>query len=153
MDDEIRPLTHTIGYALRGLVEAYLFSKDAALLKAAVKTADGLSTAIRADGFLPGRLGQDWRGTGRWSCLTGTAQIACGWFLLYEQTGRSQYRDAARAANGYVRRTIKLEGPPETRGAVKGSFPIRGGYCPYVYPNWACKFVIDSNLLERRILQ
>jgi hypothetical protein len=35
---------------------------------------------------------------------------------------------------------------------VKGSFPIDGGYCTYMYPNWACKFFIDSNLLERRIM-
>jgi hypothetical protein len=150
LENEARPLTHTIGYALRGLIEAYLFTKAPALLAAAQKTADGLLTAIRADGFLPGRLGPDWRGTVRWSCLTGTAQIACCWLLLHEQTGRPSYRDAARVANHFVRRTVKVEGPPETLGAVKGSFPVHEGYCSYQYPNWACKFVVDSNLLERR---
>ncbi|HKM55386.1 MAG TPA: hypothetical protein VJY33_18420 [Isosphaeraceae bacterium] len=152
LEDEDQPLSHTLGYLLRGLVEAYLFAKDPALLKAAMKTADGLLSAIRADGYLPGRIGRNWRGTVRWSCLTGSAQVAGCWLLLHEQTGRPSYRDAARAANQYVRRTIKVEGPPETRGAVKGSFPIDGGYCTFLYPNWACKFFVDSNLLERRIL-
>src|SRR5271157_1607500 len=152
VNDEDRPLSHSIGYVLRGLVEAYRFTKDSALLEAAMKTADGLLPAIREDGFLPGRLARDWRGTVRWSCLTGTAQVACCWFLLAEETGRSVYRDAARAANRYVRRTIKVEAAPETRGAVKGAFPVDGDYCAYQYPNWACKFVIDSNLLEQRVV-
>ena len=56
LEDEVRPLTHTIGYVLRGLVEAYVFSKAPTLLEAARKTADGLLTAINANGFLPGRL-------------------------------------------------------------------------------------------------
>jgi hypothetical protein len=34
------------------------------------------------------------------------------------------------------------------RGALKGSFPLYGGYCSYQYPNWATKFLIDANMLE-----
>jgi hypothetical protein len=152
LEHEDRPLSHTIGYVLRGLVEAYLFARDRVFLDAAVRTADGLLSAIGPDGFLPGRLRQDWRGAVRWSCLTGTAQIACCWLLLHEQVPRSSYADAARAANRYVRRTVKLDGPPDVQGAVKGSFPINGGYCTFQFPNWACKFMIDGNLLERRII-
>jgi hypothetical protein len=151
VSDEHGPLSHTIGYVLRGIVEAYVFTRDLALLDAAGRTADGLLTAIRPDGFLPGRLGSDWRGKVSWSCLTGTAQIACCWLLLYEQTGRKDYFSAACAANSYLRRSIKVAGPPETRGAVKGSFPVDGDYCRYQFPNWACKFVIDANFHERRL--
>jgi hypothetical protein len=151
LSDPSQPLSHTIGYALRGLVEAYLFTRDSAVLGAARKTADGLLMAIREDGFLPGRMGPDWRGTVRWSCLTGTVQIAYCWFVLYQETGRPEYREAGRAANRYVRRTIKVDGPLETRGAVRGSFPVHGGYCTYQYPNWACKFFIDSHVLELEV--
>ena len=70
---------------------------------------------------------------------------------MYQFTGNTSYRDAAFAANQYVRRTMKLDGSPETIGAIGGSFPIYGGYCQYVYPNWACKFFIDSNLLEKHV--
>jgi hypothetical protein len=80
-------------------------------------------------------------------------QIALCWLLLYQDTGELRYRDAAYAANGYVRRTMKVEGPAETRGAIKGSFPVNGRYGAYQYLNWACKFTVDSNMLERTVRQ
>jgi hypothetical protein len=149
--DAAQPLTHTIGYALRGLIEAYLFSRDPALLEAGVKTANGLMSAMREDGRLPGRLDQNWRATVPWVCLTGTAQIAICWLLLHRLTGEPRYLEAATAANRYVRRTVNVDGPPETRGAVKGSFPIHGDYGRYEYLNWACKFFVDANTLESEI--
>jgi hypothetical protein len=151
LTDPSRPLTHTLGYALRGVIEAYRFSRDESFLHAARKTADGLLTALRPDGFLPGRLRPNWQGAVDWVCLTGSAQIACCWLLLYMCTGDARYRAAAYAANRYVRRTIQADGPPETRGAVKGSFPISGQYCGYQYINWAAKFCIDANMLERTV--
>lgn len=146
-----QPLTHTIGYVLRGVIEAYRFTDNEIFLKSSLKTADSLLTALRDDGSLPGRLDSDWRGTVSWSCLTGNVQIAACWLLLFEYTGEIKYRDAALAANKFVRRTIKLDGQPEIRGAVKGSFPVTGDYCAYEYPNWASKFFIDSHLMEQAL--
>jgi len=146
-----QPLTHTLGYALRGVLEAYRFSRNGGFLAAARRTADGLLTALGTDGFLPGRLNSEWHGTVSWSCLTGTVQIAICWLMLYEDTKQVRYRDAAFAANQYVRRTIKTEGPSAVRGGVKGAFPVDGGYGTYQYLNWACKFFIDANLLEKAV--
>jgi hypothetical protein len=151
LTDPSQPLTHTLGYALRGIIEAYLFTRGEAFLQAALRTADGLLTATREDGFLPGRLRPDWRGTVEWACLTGSAQIACCWLLLYLDTGEVRYRDAAFNVNRYVRRTMKIEDPLEMRGAIKGSFPIYGEYGTYEYLNWACKFAIDANMLEQAV--
>ena len=149
LDTPSRPLTHTLGYVLRGIVEAYRVTEAPDLLQASLKTADGLLTAIRLeDGFLPGRLFPEWRGAASWACLTGSVQIACCWFLLYDATGDVRYRDAAFAANRYVRRTMRIDGRPETRGAIKGAFPVFGYYGRYEYLNWAVKFFIDSHLLE-----
>jgi hypothetical protein len=106
---------------------------------------------LRSDGFLPGRLNDRWQGTVSWSCLTGTAQLAICWLLLYVETGDSRFYQAAQIANRYVRGTVRLEGPPETRGAVKGSFPISGSYGRFQYPNWACKFLIDAIRLEETV--
>lgn len=145
------PLTHTIGYVLRGVVEAYRFSGEEEFLAASLRTANALLTAVRPDGSLPGRLDENWNGTVDWSCLTGNVQIAACWFLLHEYTGDKRYLEAALAANKFVRRTMALDGPLETRGAVKGSFPVSGGYCTYEYPNWAAKFLIDSLLLEKNV--
>jgi hypothetical protein len=44
---------------------------------------------------------------------------------------------------------VKIEGRPETRGAVKGSFPVSGEYGHYQYLSWAAKFLVDANVLER----
>ncbi len=144
-----QPLTHTIGYTLRGVLEAYGFSRDPALLEAGRRTADALAAVVREDGFLPGRLDASWDGAVSWACLTGTVQIAACWFLLHEWVGDGRYERAGRAADRYVRRTVRLDGPPETRGAVKGSFPVDGGYGTYQYLNWACKFLIDASLYEQ----
>ncbi|MGH9601246.1 MAG: hypothetical protein ACRD24_02555, partial [Terriglobales bacterium] len=121
------------------------------LLRACRKTADGLLSAILPDGFLPGRLDSEWRGAVKWACLTGTVQIAYCWLELHRETGDLRYRNAAFAANQYVRRTVRVEGPEDMRGAVKGSFPVYGEYGYYEYLNWAAKFAIDSNLLEKAV--
>jgi hypothetical protein len=46
---------------------------------------------------------------------------------------------------------MRVDDPQETRGAVKGSFPIDGGYGRFEYPNWATKFAIDSYTAEEAI--
>lgn len=151
LSDPYNPLTHTLGYALRGLIACYEFSGDHKILQEACRTAEGSLSALRPDGFLPGRLDSQWIGTVSWACLTGTSQMAECWLLLYRATGDVRFRNAGMLANRYVRSTVRLSGPPETRGAVKGSFPVSGGYLPFQYPNWACKFFIDSNSLEKAI--
>jgi uncharacterized protein YyaL (SSP411 family) len=151
LGNPVQPLTHTIGYVLRGLVEVYRFSREPSLLSAARRTADGLLTAVRTDGMLPGKLDADWSGAASWSCLTGNVQIAHSLLFLYETTGHKPYRSAAYELNGAVRRTLRVDDPPETRGAIKGSFPIDGDYGRFEYPNWATKFAIDSFTLEQDV--
>lgn len=146
-----QPLTHTLGYALRGILEAYRLRHDERLLSAARRTADGIMTASTDDGFLPGRLRSDWRGAVTWACLTGSVQVAHCWLLLGEITGEQRYLEAGFAANRYVRRTVSVDGPDEIRGAVKGSFPVNGEYGRFEFLNWAPKFFVDSNLLERKL--
>lgn len=108
-------------------------------------------SALQPDGFLPGRLDSQWRSGVSWACLTGTAQISTCWLMLYEATGDERFLKAGLLGNRYVRSTVTLNGSPEMRGAVKGSFPVSGEYAKFQYPNWACKFLIDSNSLEREV--
>jgi hypothetical protein len=142
------PLTHTIGYALRAVLEAYLFSGRHRYLDAARTTGNALVSVMRRDGFIPGRLDQGWQGTVNWACLTGSSQIAECWLLLSEHTGEPGYRDAALTANRYVRRTVRRFGPGDVRGGILGSFPAHGGYCSNQLVNWAAKFFLDANLRE-----
>jgi hypothetical protein len=150
--DPAQPLTHTIGYVLRGLLEVDRFYGDPSLVAAARRTADGILTAIRPDGALPGKLSSDWRSSASWSCLTGNVQIAHSLLILYDITRHERYRDAAYGLNRMVRRTLRIDDPDETRGAVKGSFPIDGDYGRFEYLNWATKFAIDSYTAEQQIL-
>src|SRR5205807_2293711 len=105
-------------------------------------------SALRENGFLPGRLARGWYGAVDWACLTGVAQIAICWLMLYQDTGEQRYWEGALRANSFVRRTVRFDSPRETAGAVKGSYPIDGAYGKHEYPNWAAKFLIDSLTLE-----
>ncbi|MBV9198714.1 MAG: hypothetical protein JOY83_03070 [Alphaproteobacteria bacterium] len=148
LDDPSNPLTHTLGYALRGILECHRYSGEDAFLDAARRLADGLLSAQLPDGRLPGRLRPDWSAGASWVCLTGLVQIANCWLLLYRETGEERYRDAGFAGNAFVRRTVAYDGPDHIRGGVKGSFPVDGGYGSFQYLNWAAKFFIDSNQAE-----
>lgn len=151
LDDPTRPLTHTIGYALRGTLEGYRFQPDAELLAAARRIADGLLGALGADGSLPGQLKKGWQAAVPWVCLTGAAQVAICWMMLWRITGEPRYLDAAFRANAFVRRTVRVDGPPEVRGGVAGSFPVDGDYGRYQLLNWAAKFLADSLMLEDEV--
>ncbi|MFM9884908.1 MAG: prenyltransferase/squalene oxidase repeat-containing protein [Burkholderiales bacterium] len=151
LDDTESPLTHTLGYALRGILEAYRLSKDPALLNAARRTADGLLGAQDADGYLPGCLRTDWSAATTWTCLTGTAQVAHCWLLMYQFTHERRYAEAAFMGNRFVRRTVAIDGALAVRGGVKGSFPVDGDYGRYEYLNWAAKFLADSLMLEEEV--
>lgn len=151
LNDPSSPLTHTLGYYLKGLVEAHRFSGESELLSAARRTADGLLQAQRPDGSLPGRLRANWSAAEDWSCLTGNVQIAESWFYLSRAASQEHYAQAARRANAFVRRTVRLEGEPGICGGVKGSFPVNGDYGSFEYLNWAAKFTIDANLAEHEL--
>lgn len=150
--DPVRPLTHTIGYALRGVLEAHRYREDPRLLDSARRIADGLLAASRADGHLAGRLARGWQPAVPWVCLTGMAQVAICWFMLHEITGERRYVEAARRANAFVRRSVRLDGPDGVHGGVKGAFPVDGDYGRFQFLNWAAKFLADSLMRELGLL-
>lgn len=154
LNDPARPLTHTLGYALRGILEGHRYTGDADLLAGARRTADAIVPLVGREGYLPGRWHADWRPAVEWVCLTGSVQIAHCLLMLAQVTGEDRYLGAGGALNAYVRRTVRVDADtdPDVRGGVKGSFPVDGGYGTYEYLNWAAKFCVDANLLERDLL-
>jgi hypothetical protein len=154
LDDNTRPLLHTIAYTMEGLVEAGAFLGDARLVEAAKKAANALLERQRPDGSLAGRFDRQWQPVCRWSCLTGDAQTAIVWLRLYEQSGDSRYLSGARAINRFLMKTQDLGAKDEgIRGGVKGSHPIWAEYGSFEYLNWAAKFLVDALLLENRLGQ
>lgn len=149
LTDFSRPLTHTIGYVLRGLCEGHALLREDWIRDAAAKGAAALLDCLAEDGHLAGRLDEQWRSCVNWACLTGTVQIAAVWFLLAPEGEQGErMRGAARRATAFVRRTIRLEGPPEIAGGVKGSWPVDGEYGRFQLLNWAAKFAIDACQME-----
>jgi hypothetical protein len=149
LTDFSRPLTHTIGYVLRGLTEAFHLLGEDWIRAAALAGARPLLACLRDDGFLAGRLDRDWHPAVNWCCLTGSVQIAAVWFLLAPVSGQApEFRTAAARASSFVRRTVRLEAPPEIAGGVKGSWPVDGEYGRFQLLNWAAKFTIDACQME-----
>lgn len=151
LDDNDRPLLHTLAYTMEGLLEGGVLLEDQRLVDAARLAADAVLQRLGPDGWLPGRLDASWRPAARWSCLTGDAQTARVWSRLFELTGDAKYREGAIRANRYVAGTQDLRDPdPGIRGGIQGSFPIWAEYGTYEYLNWAAKFFADSLLSELR---
>ena len=109
-------------------VEAYRFSADAVFLAAARRTADGMLSPRRATGWLPGRLAAAGT-TVRSACLTGTAQVAHCWFLMYWFTARGAIRTRPRC------QSLRGTGSPTVDrcpGGGRGRFPSTATTAPRV---------------------
>jgi hypothetical protein len=147
LDDNRRPLLHTLAYAMEGLLEGGVLLERDRYVTAARTAADRVLERVRPDGWIPGRLDAQWRPAARFSCLTGNAQTARVWVRLSQLTGRSEYAEAAARALRFVARTQDLGArDPGIRGGIQGSSPLWGEYAPFEYPNWAAKFFADGIL-------
>ncbi|MDA8092642.1 MAG: hypothetical protein M0T84_01830 [Betaproteobacteria bacterium] len=149
LDDDERPLLHTLAYTMEGLLESGMILEESRYVDAATRAAEALLRRQRADGGLPGRFDAHWRPQARFSCLTGDAQTAIVWLRLHAITRDARYFEAARRLNDYVASTQDLVAEnPGIRGGIKGSFPIWAEYGSYEYLNWAAKFFADAAMLE-----
>ena len=139
--------THTIGYTLRGFIEsARLLDAwpryGAPLVNALRRLADD---AIAADGRLAGAYDVDWHSDKRYSCLSGSAQIAMCLLSAQSMKPHDHYPLAATALIEDICRHQKVDHPiPGLRGAVSGSYPIWGRYLRGRYPSWSAKYLCDA---------
>jgi len=140
--------THTLGYTLWGLLESAEVLGLPEASAAVRKAADRIAERQESDGWLPGKLGYDWRGRARHVCLTGNAQLAQVWTRLARaEDAEGRFRTAAQESLRLVVQAQPL-GSHEAgiRGGVPGSSPISGDYLPNAFPNWAVKFLADAIL-------
>ncbi|MGH9539276.1 MAG: hypothetical protein ACRD3H_15225 [Terriglobales bacterium] len=151
LSDPERPLLHTIAYTMQGLMGIGLLSGRQDFIDSAARMADQLLRLMDGQGFIPGRINRSMAGTVSWCCLTGTAQTSIVWSQLYERTGQDKYREAVQRTNRYLMARHDIASPdPAIRGGLAGSWPVWGGYCPFMIPNWATKFFVDALLAEQR---
>jgi uncharacterized protein YyaL (SSP411 family) len=152
LSDPVRPLLHTVAYAVRGLLEGGRLLNDAVLVGAAGRAASALARTVRGDGWMPGRFAADWSGAVPWSCLTGQAQMVNNWIRLFDITGDRAWLEPVPAVLRFLKRTQNRDtGDPGLRGGIKGSFPVSGGYNRWQTLNWATKYFADALLRHGRV--
>lgn len=149
LEDNDRPLTHTIAYAARGILEVGLIADNGSFVEVATRIARAVGQSQRRDGALPGRLDSSWRAASRWSCVTGNAQMAIIWQRLAVETSDASWMVPAQSA---IRFNLSIQDLTATnegvRGGMPGSHPRSGGYMKNRYPNWAAKFFMDALMLQ-----
>ena len=143
------PFTHTIAYAIRGLLESGVLLGEARWLDAALQAGRGIAAVQRADGWLAGTYQDGWVADAGYSCLTGVAQMSLNWTRLAQATGAQELRTHARSALAYLKTTQRLgHADPAVCGGIAGSSPIWGDYSRFEYPNWAAKFFADALMMD-----
>lgn len=144
------PLTHTICYTIDGLLETGEVLGDGRFVAAATRAADALLPAVEASAELPARLGEEWDPRAGYVCLTGAAQLGIVFMRLHGRTGEPRYLDAARSLARFLVGVQRMsDSGGARRGALPGSYPVWGLYCPFKLPSWATKYLIDLLLLVR----
>jgi hypothetical protein len=142
------PLLHTIGYALEGVLGVgELLGEQKYIDSAEVGIAPLVKQLLKSE-TLKGRYDPNWRPCVNWRCLTGEAQLAVVLYRLSAHPGHESFSAVARQLLGGISETQDISGScPEIYGAVSGSAPPWGMYCPFKYVNWAAKFYMDALLL------
>jgi rhamnogalacturonyl hydrolase YesR len=149
LNDNARPLLHTIAYTSQGLLECGLMLNDDKCVAAAERTSLELMKHVGGDGRMPGRFDSEWRPAAKWSCVTGMAQTSIVWRRLAERSGGKGFLKASDKVNGFLKKVHDMtSSDPGIRGGVKGSFPVNGAYGRYRVLNWAAKFFVDALMLE-----
>lgn len=145
-----RALTHTLAYAIRGVLEVGVAAGREDFVARAIDLGARTARLQRPDGALPGYVSRDWTPLANWTCVTGNAQMALNWMRIAHVSGDAAPVSWARAANAFNMRVQDIDASdPRLRGAIPGSFPFDGDYMTWRFPNWAAKFFVDALLIER----
>lgn len=157
------PLTHTIAYTLRGLLESSFFFDDDLRLRiqnTVIKAAErilhlyeSIKNTTSIPKLIPARINNKWQPTASYSCLTGNAQIAIIWLRLFKLNNDYRYFAVSKTILDQLKKTQNLKSNNQgIHGGIAGSYPIWGSYMQYCYPNWAAKFYADALMLLDSII-
>jgi hypothetical protein len=147
--DHEKPLLHTIGYVLEGLLGVGELLGHESCVQAVISGVEPLVGIWRKTGKLHGRYDENWQPTVKWRCITGEAQVALVLERLSRITGRSVYVEMSQNLLQSVACVQNMDNSyPAAYGGVPGSEPIWGGYGPFNYLNWAAKFFMDAVLAD-----
>jgi uncharacterized protein YyaL (SSP411 family) len=144
------PSTHTICYTADGLLEIGALLDEDAFRAAGRRTGEALKELVDESGFLAGAYDETWTAHGRYSCVTGSAQLGIILVRVHEESGDPTDLDVAGKLLDFLVYVQRLNAVGKHRsGGLPGSYPIWGRYVPLKYPSWAAKFFIDFGLAYR----
>ena len=142
-----RPITHTIGYTIDGLIECSAHVRHDVLIGRAARAADALLERFMQSGWLHGRYDEHWNGSEH-AGISGCAQLANCWGWLHRITGEERYRAGLDRMLDLLIAIQRrgFSGPADSHGALPGSYPLWGRYEKFAFPNWGVKFFADALL-------
>ncbi|MBS1764866.1 MAG: glycoside hydrolase family 127 protein [Bacteroidetes bacterium] len=149
-DENEIPSTHTIGYALRGIVGAGIDLNDDHWINTVERAFKRIMPLVKEDGYLTGELDEEWKSDAAFCCLPGNCQLSVVGFVLASHTQQKEYAVTASKLLSYVKEKQLLSHSPMVNGGISGSWPVSGGYCAYDIPNWASRFFVDALILEEQ---
>lgn len=149
-DDYPLNTTHTLAYAIRGVLGAGIELQNDRWIQSAQKAYDAVVKLVRPDGFLPGDVSENFETPHHYCCLTGNCQLSVVGFELYRITKQTEYLEAGNRLINYVKSKQLLSEFNHTNGGISGSWPLNGRYCAYDLPNWAAKFFVDALMLQNK---
>ena len=142
------PITHTIAYTLRGLLECARLLKNSThkIHQSIDKAIDGIlenNPSIVANGHIAATLNESWQPSSSYSCLTGNAQLA----IVLLRCPRTDRPERLKAVQAIINRLKchhdTLSSNKGICGGLPSSFPIWGDYIPFTILNWSTKFLVD----------
>lgn len=158
------PLTHTIIYTLRGLLESSRYFEGELKLKimeVVVIASEKLMLKYELNkrhpnatpDYFAGRFNDKWQPMANFTCLTGDAQLAIVWIKIYKLNQDARFLNAAIKMIDQIKELQDLNSKNSgIKGGIRGSYPIWGDYMPYSYPNWAAKFFADALMLQEEVM-
>lgn len=159
------PLTHTIAYTLRGLLESSFFVEEEIkkkLLSMVREASEKIMMRYELrkkqpyskPRYLYATLNEKWKSNDNYSCLTGNVQIAIIWLKLYKINNDARFLNAALKIIDQVKTTQLLDNRNlAIRGGIAGSYPVWGKYWRFSYLNWSTKFFADAIMLQESIMK
>jgi len=150
-DEQSSYYTHTIAYAIRGVLESGIIDNNEEWILSAKKGFDILLNSISDNGFLSGKINNEAMPQTNYSCLVGNCQLSIIGFKIYKKYGDPIIKEKSTLLLDYVRRKQIVSENKNTSGGILGSWPIDGYYNSYRIPNWSGKFFIDALLLNKII--
>ena len=143
------PFTHTISYAIRGLLEGGILLGDERFIQSALRAGKAMAKAQRNDGWLAGTYAEQWQPSANYCCLTGLAQASLNWTRMIKSCGESDLHTSVDLALTFLKRNHRIKGDGSVDdGGLAGSVPIWGRYSMFEFPNWAAKFFADALMMD-----